>query len=289
MTIRNAVFFFAIGLSLFMSVGVYRMASDAQNQYNESRFEVYNRLREVREVREVREAREVSEVSDNEVVILDQTLALGNLVSESLDTDSIETDGLEDSIEIEVKDNPHMTFISQNSDYVGWITINDTKVDYPIVKGQNNDYYLKQNFDKDYDERGSIYMDYRNIGQGLDKHTIVYGHNMKDKTMFGDLSYYMDKTFLDEHPVIIIEDLYKTRTYEIFSVYYAEADGSLLELAFDEAGYYDYINSLLSRSMVDVAEMNATDYNSNSLLTLITCGYEVEDGRYFVHAIEVDK
>ncbi|EGP9899719.1 class B sortase, partial [Listeria monocytogenes] len=86
-----------------------------------------------------------------------------------------------------------------NKDMVGWLTIADTEIDYPILQSTDNDYYLHHNYKNEKARAGSIFKDYRNTNEFLDKNTIIYGHNMKDGSMFADLRKYLDKDFLAAH------------------------------------------------------------------------------------------
>lgn len=87
-----------------------------------------------------------------------------------------------------------------NKDMAGWLTIADTEIDYPILQSTDNDYYLHHNYKNEKARAGSIFKDYRNTNEFLDKNTIIYGHNMKDGSMFADLRKYLDKDFLAAHP-----------------------------------------------------------------------------------------
>ncbi len=183
-----------------------------------------------------------------------------------------------------IQKNPYKELITRNSDYIGWIQLEDTNVNYPIVKSQDNDYYLKRNFDQAYDEKGTIYMDYRNFGLGFDQHTIIYGHNMKDGSMFGDLKLFKDESYALSNRYIQIEDLYKTRTYLVIASYYDIADSSIIQTYFSDDTYEKYLEVILDKSQIDYGyELNTSD----QLLTLVTCTYEVDDGRYFIHAVDI--
>jgi len=99
--------------------------------------------------------------------------------------------------------------LAENNDVVGWITIDDTKIDYPIVQGKDNETYLNRNFFHEETRAGSIFMDYRNdVKSDENKNMIIYGHRMKDGTMFQQLTKYLDQTFVEEHPTFTIDTLY---------------------------------------------------------------------------------
>lgn len=185
-----------------------------------------------------------------------------------------------------VSRSPYRELLTRNEDYRGWITVNGTDISYPIVKGEDNDYYLKRSFDRNYDLNGTVFMDYRNLGFGFSQHIILYGHNMKDGSMFGDLKKYKDEGFALENRKIEIEDFYGTRYFEIYASYYAAADSSLITTEFyDTRDYQRFIDQQLSQSNVNY---NFRPDENSYILTLVTCSYEVDDGRYLVHAVEVD-
>ena len=91
-----------------------------------------------------------------------------------------------------------------NDDLVGWIYIDGTNVDYPIVHGPDNNFYLYKMFDGNYNRSGSIFMDGANSADFSDKHTLIHGHHMKNDTMFSGLPKYKDQQFYAQHPVVLI-------------------------------------------------------------------------------------
>lgn len=127
-------------------------------------------------------------------------------------------------------------------------------------------------------------MDYRNFGSGYDKNTIIYGHNMKDRQMFGDLSLFMDPDFANSHSTISIDTLYGTERYRIFSVYFEEANIDLIQTSFQENEFELFLSKIKTASVYDF-DINVSD--SDKILTLITCSYEIDNGRYFVHAVKL--
>ena len=89
----------------------------------------------------------------------------------------------------------HQQFTAINSDYVGWIVINGTKVNYPFVLGDDNSYYLTRNFQKRSLKHGAIFMDYRNQADFSDRHIVLYGHAMRDQSMFGSIDLYKNRSY----------------------------------------------------------------------------------------------
>ncbi|MFH5837234.1 class B sortase [Proteiniclasticum sp. C24MP] len=182
--------------------------------------------------------------------------------------------------------NPDSALLKINPDYVGWIKIDNTKVDYPIVRGADNDEYLDINFKKEPDVLGSIFMDYRNIGMGLDRHTIIYGHYTERGYMFGDLNKYLDQDFLAENDTFTISTPQGEKNYQIFSIHISPSEGPFLDTQFKDTTYTDFLNMLNNESIMDTE----TALNKElDLLSLVTCNYAVEDGRLFIHAIEIEQ
>lgn len=106
-----------------------------------------------------------------------------------------------------------------NDDITGWIHVPGTEIDYPVARGSDNSYYLKHGIDKKRSARGSLFMDYRNLGIGQDFNTVIYGHNMKDGSMFGDLVKYKEASFFYDHSLIEYVTEQGMTTWKIFSIY----------------------------------------------------------------------
>lgn len=170
-----------------------------------------------------------------------------------------------------------------NSDVVGWIYLEDTHINYPIVKGTNNEYYLNKLYDRTGNGSGSIFMDYRNSGDFTDPNNIIYGHRMNNGTMFADISKYSNREFFETHPYILIMTPEANYKLEVFSAYIANTTYSSWDLTFDGNDVYlNWLNSVADRSYFDTGvELTAEDRT----VTLSTCTYEFEDARFIVHGV----
>lgn len=189
------------------------------------------------------------------------------------------------NVTIDHKLNTLTSYIDINDDFVGFVTIPNTTIDFPVVKTNDNEYYLDHNFYKEEDRAGAIYMDYRNFGLGLDKNTIIYGHHMRDNGMFASLKNYMDYDYFTENNIIEVQDLYGTSRYKVFSAYYQEPDPRLITTQFTDLSFTTYLSTIINYSVHD------TDYQvleTDDLLTLVTCSYDIKDGRYFIHAVKLN-
>ena len=175
-----------------------------------------------------------------------------------------------------------------NDDTIGWITIAGTSIDYPIVQAGDNSYYLTHACNGDESKYGSIFMDYHNAADFSDDHTILYGHNMKNGSMFHDLNEYSNQDFLDEHIYIEVRSQDVYRKWVIFSTYSTQPDFNYLQTAFDSReDYSNFLQALLSHSEFSNEKVQVTA--RDKILTLSTCSDDLVNGRRVVHAKLVEE
>ncbi|MDM1009526.1 class B sortase [Clostridium perfringens] len=170
-----------------------------------------------------------------------------------------------------------------NSDYMGWINIENTPIDYPIMKSNDNEFYLTRDFNKQYLVSGSIFMDYRNKGF-QDKNVVIYGHHMKDTSMFGPLKKFKNPEYLKKNRYISITTKNNEKLiYEIFGVYITRSDDTecIIVNFNDEEDFNSYISNIFSKSIYD---SHISVKNTDKLLTLSTCSYEFDNARLVIHA-----
>lgn len=176
-----------------------------------------------------------------------------------------------------------------NEDVVGWISIEDTKVNYPILQAEDNAYYLNKNYQHDRTAAGSIFMDFRNDVADYDPNIILYGHRMKDNSMFDSLEYFLDEDFFNNHGVIQIDTLYESYDAQVFAAYSTTTDFDYIQTEFDEA--LDFI-TLFSRMKNNSKYESDVEVNlDDQIITLSTCDYLLDpnEGRLVVHAKLVKK
>ena len=158
-----------------------------------------------------------------------------------------------------------------NSDVVGYIEVDNTKVSYPVVKTNNNSYYLNHTYTKEKSEIGSIFLDYRNDLDNLSKNNIIYGHGRLDNTMFGSLNNLLDSSNLDskESYYITLSTPKSIMTFKIFSVYTIPKEGYYIKTYFSSNKYFkEFLETIMKRSIYNFN----TDVNTNDkILTLSTC------------------
>lgn len=179
-------------------------------------------------------------------------------------------------------ENKHQELYNQNQDYRFWIKVNNTNIDYPVLQGSDNNFYLTHDFYKNHLASGSIFMDYRNNFE-IDKSVIVYGHHMRNKTMFGELANFKNESFFKENNLVEIEYKGETYTYEVFSVYIADLDNKdYLKTNFNtDDDFKEYLNYITKRS---IYKSNINVDTSDKIITLYTCSYEFKNARTIVHA-----
>ena len=177
-----------------------------------------------------------------------------------------------------------------NSDMMGWVRIDGTTVNYPVVHTPNSPYfYLKRNFYKKYSELGTPFMQETCTLDSL--HILIYGHHMLAGGMFSDLDKYKNIEYWKEHPIIHFDTLNEIAEYEIFAVIKTTSYGSNSFRFYDyncetPAHFDDYISECKSRSLFDI---NITPVFGDKLLTLGTCEYSTENGRLIVVARKITK
>lgn len=169
-----------------------------------------------------------------------------------------------------------------NPDVVGWILIPDTKINYPIVQSEDNDYYLKHTWKKKKNSVGSIFMESRNNQDFTDYNTIIYGHNMDNGSMFHDLTNYTKKSFWKKHPYVYILSDWGIFRYDIFACYKAKINEPTYGLSFNETQTrQDFLDFAFEKSTLDSQIVpNVTD----QILTLSTCSGPNANARLVVQA-----
>lgn len=169
-----------------------------------------------------------------------------------------------------------------NKDVVGWISIPNTVIDYPVVQADDNDFYLRRNIHGGSATAGTIFMDYRSDARLEGKHVILYGHHMRNGSMFKDLVKYKEEDFFQNQGNLHFNSLYEEIEWEVFSVYVADADFNYRQTEFASGeNYVKFLNKLQNESMFNKGiELTEND----QILTLSTCTYEYDDARFVVHA-----
>lgn len=174
-------------------------------------------------------------------------------------------------------------YISKNNETVGWIQVNGTNINYPIVQHKDNNFYLEHDFYKRKTNIGWIFADYRNDMENLNNNTIIYGHNLVNRTMFGSIPYMLSKKWFNHKNNQYIKLSTKTSNsiWQIFSVYKITPTTDYLQSVFNSIdNYQNFLNTLKNRSIKNFnVDLNYTD----KIITLSTCD-DTGTKRVAVHA-----
>lgn len=181
----------------------------------------------------------------------------------------------------------------ENNEIIGWLEIEGTNINYPVLQGTDNEFYMKNNYKKEKSKNGSIFLDKSYNWDIPSSNLLLYGHNNKNGTMFQDLLKYKNEDFYKEHTKIKFTTNTEDSIYEIMSVFYSRVYYKSEQNVFryyyfvnanNEQEYNDFVNNAKKSSIYD------TGVNANygdQLLTLSTCEYSQEDGRFVVVAKKI--
>lgn len=188
-----------------------------------------------------------------------------------------------------VDENPYKELAENNPDFVGWISIEGTQINYPVMQSKDNpDYYLNHSFEKEYSRFGVPYLD-SDCVIGQSNNLIVYGHHMKDGSMFADLVKYSDPEFWLEHQYIEFNTIDAKGRYEVVAAFAYDTNNEEFNYTYftymNEIEFDEYVCETERRSAYDT-EVNA-EYG-DELLTLSTCEYTHVNGRFVVVAKRVE-
>lgn len=184
----------------------------------------------------------------------------------------------------------------KNHDFIGWITIADTHVDYPVMYSPNDseqgEYYIHRNYDGQYSAAGLPFVDANCIIEPPTDNLILYGHNMKAGTMFHDIIKYEDREFYEGHKTFTFDTIYGDGTYEVVAAFYgqilAEDSTAFKYYQFVNAGSKEeFLNFVTNVKAMSVIDTGVEVKYGDKLVTLSTCAYHVKDGRFAVIAKKI--
>ncbi len=187
----------------------------------------------------------------------------------------------------------YVTLYNKNKSLIGWLKIDDTIIDYPVMQSQNMEYYLDHNFSQEKDRNGCLFADKECSIWPRSQNIIIYGHNMKSGKMFGTLTKYKNEDYYKKHPFIRFDTLYEKGNYAVMYVF-SEVVHEETEVAFK---YYQFVNANSAEEydsyMQDMADMSlydtgVTSHLGDQLITLSTCDYVKGGERWVVVAKRVE-
>ena len=184
----------------------------------------------------------------------------------------------------------------ENSDIVAWIQIKDSKINYPVLQGEDNDYYMTHTYKKEYSKDGSLFLDKNYDWTKPSANLLIYGHNnIGSKEMFVDLMNYEDEEYYNTHKTIRFTTAEEDAEYEIIAVFksrvYYKSETDVFRYYFfidaeNEEEFNEYVQNSKDASLYNI---EATAKYGDQLLTLSTCSYHTEDGRFAVVAKKVNR
>ena len=182
----------------------------------------------------------------------------------------------------------------ENNDIVAWLEIPDTKINYPVLQTTDNEYYMTHTYKKENSKDGSIFLDKDYDWNMPSSNLLIYGHNNKNGNMFQELLKYEDESYYKEHPIIQFTTVDEDSTYEIIAVFksrvYYKNEQNVFRYYFfinaeNEEEYNYYVEESKKASLYDTGK---TAEYGDQLLTLSTCEYSQEDGRFVIVARKLE-
>lgn len=188
----------------------------------------------------------------------------------------------------------YLPFYEQNSDMVGWLTIPDTKVDYPVVRSPegNPDFYLYRKFDKHWSDWGAIYCRPETDVDTPSDNVVLYGHHMLDGSMFTGLDPYRKQAFWQEHQTLTFDTLYEHYTYKVWAVFKTSANeeqGFMYHRFLNAANEEEFNQFVTTIKGLQYYDTGITPQFGDKLLLLSTCEYSLPNGRFIVCAVRVNE
>lgn len=214
--------------------------------------------------------------------LIDDAVLLKKPASQSSDTDAIYVQEMEsdteqiphEAVPIEVDFD---ALLEKNEDIIGWPYSEDTPINLPVTQSTDNDYYLRRLIDGTWNSAGTLFVDYRNDGAFSDNNTIIYGHNMKNKEMFGTLPNYKERSYFEEHPIMWLLTPDRDYKIELVAGYVTPTTSDVYSFEQSEEDVLATVQQSIEKSTFSTdVEIN----HGERFLTLSTCSYEYDDARY---------
>lgn len=175
---------------------------------------------------------------------------------------------------------------AENPDTVGWIEIPDTDISYPVVQAKDNDKYLTHSFNGEKNSSGAIFLDAESQSDMMGMHTIIYGHHMRDGSMFAQLVNFKDADFFAAHDGIVLYTPERTLRLTVIAAYAQKADNTLRQFHFADAE--ELSGFIQERAALSANVREGVDLSqATRLYSFVTCSYESSDVRTVVHAVEL--
>ncbi|MDW7669014.1 MAG: class B sortase [Bacillota bacterium] len=272
-------------VSIGLLINTYYKSYKADKLYSEARDMYYKNIEEVLDEKinnnqvepEPSEETENSEEGTKEVVENPPEES----EEENYEEDPIQQEPQQEVNQISQED------VAFEENVIGWLNVDGTKIDYPVVQADDNDYYLNHNYKGERDSYGSIYMDFRNVSIARDDNIIIYGHKIRDGSMFSDLAMYTNegtyKEYFKNNDTITLDYNGERTTWEIYSAYVVNLnseDYHLYTIFKDRENYKEFIQKSKDRSLV---KKNIDITENDTVISLVTCNFWYDNARVILH------
>ena len=172
-------------------------------------------------------------------------------------------------------------------DTVGWLSLEGTRIDNPVMQTTNNEFYLTHNYKGEKSRGGSIFLDYRTDADLTQQHTIFYGHVLRNETMFGSLDKFADEQYAKEHAVFQYVNGNEQFELQVFAAYETTTDFYYIETNFEDGEFANFLELIREKSAI---EMDSDVTEEDRIVTFSTCTTSMDDKeRFVVHAKVVKK
>jgi sortase B len=202
-----------------------------------------------------------------------KTYREGNNTYEGIKEIAIKTNDIEDTDRIDFS-----VLKNINEDVIGWLSLENTVIDYPVVKGQDNDYYLNHLYTGEYNSLGTLFVDFRNRELFTDQISVIYGHSMLNGSMFFILERYKNQSFYEEHKQFVFDTPDHRYILEPYAGKVVDAKIPFLQFNFTgKEEYFEYISEFISTSTFK-ADFEPSE--NDKTVMMIKCSADYEDARY---------
>ena len=218
-----------------------------------------------------------------------------------IDSTFVSSDSTQESVQVNLDAPPeekevldeYKNLLIKNKKLIGWLKIDDTNIDYPVMQTTDNEYYQNHNLNQEYDKNGSIFMDKDCDVKKPSTNYILYGHHMKSGRMFGTLDKYESEKYYKEHKYIQFDTIYEKGLYQVMYVFrsrvYNEDDVVFKYYRFIDANSEQEFDSYMQEMAgISFYDTGVTAVYGDQLLTLSTCDYQEKDGRFVVVAKRIE-
>lgn len=292
---KNIVFYIILLISIFGAIFFGIKIYNALIEYKKGN-DIYNEISEIAHNQKSMEPT-VSIANTTEPISVFEQETVTPTTSHVIATYSVPTQvpeqNITQSVELIItpeKKRSSMNFdglLAINEDVKGWIRLDDSKVDYPVLQYSDNDFYLHHAITGEWNKVGTPYIDYRCAGNFTDRITVIYGHYMENGTMFTDFHKYKSQKYYEDHPVI--------------NLYTPDGDYDILPVAgvFQNVEYWDFtldfdtdesfLHYIDNWKAVSTFRNNVTYNSSDKFVVLTLCTYDIENGRYLLVGMLVPK